>query len=159
MVEHMLRNGHHEAAAQLAEETGTADLVRPGGAGRRQHNHPLLDSAGITATPFNSPSNPPPCPPPQVDMNVHRAAREIEADLGGRSCAKALAWCEQHRSKLKKLGVRPQPLPPNPLSHHPRRKDPAEPCALLSPPRGALGHRSYPCLPARVLLSEHHHRQ
>lgn len=106
VVDHMLRNGHHEAAAELARETGTSDLVR----GRRS----LLSAPVPPALPPRGPTFPfalTLCPLPrpfvsQVDLNVHRAAREIEEDLRAHSCAKALAWCEQHRAKLKKHGVR-----------------------------------------------------
>jgi len=38
-----------------------------------------------------------------VDLDMFAATRRVEDSLKGRSCAEALAWCSENRSKLRKL--------------------------------------------------------
>ena len=40
-----------------------------------------------------------------MDADVHTAAQRVIDGLCARSCVAALAWCAEHRSKLRKLEV------------------------------------------------------
>ena len=41
-----------------------------------------------------------------VDSKIYRESQDVEAALRNGSCAEALAWCAEHRSKLLKIKAR-----------------------------------------------------
>jgi macrophage erythroblast attacher len=64
LVDHLLRSGHYDTAAQLAGEAGAEGLT---------------------------------------DLHIFQGARRVVEALRRRSCAEALAWCAEHRPRLRKL--------------------------------------------------------
>lgn len=121
LVDHMLRSGYNGAAAALAAQAG----IQVGGSAARLRVRDCraraccaMRMAGCSGSqgphvparpPPTVPPPPrcsPPCAQPLVELHIFAGAQHVVEALRRHDCGPALAWCEEHRPRLRKAKSR-----------------------------------------------------
>ena len=105
LVDHLLHSGYYNAAELLTSESNIkvqlkigrnslleAHLLAPCCADRHQESCCFVVKALMVKLLMQD----------LVDLHVFAGAQKVVADLKHHDCTAALAWCEEHRSRLKK---------------------------------------------------------